>query len=131
MMRKNKSLLLDKIHHIDLDEQLSLEPDTLTEGAQRRLGEEKEKIETEYLKTNLANLKEAFSLSNRLSKGIFTLVVVWVIALFVFLIYQTNLPPALRLHDSVLITLLSTTTVNILGLLLLVIKYVFNHRLKM
>ncbi|NNM58982.1 MAG: hypothetical protein HKM04_04140 [Legionellales bacterium] len=72
-----------------------------------------------------------YKLSNGLATRIFWLVVVWVIAIFGFLIYQSCLLPDLRLHDSVLIALLSTTTVNILALLLLVIKYVFNHRLRM
>ncbi|MBY0545081.1 MAG: hypothetical protein K2Q14_05985 [Gammaproteobacteria bacterium] len=123
-MDKQDKEVLKKIGNIGSGEVPPSEPDILTLAARQALGEEKEKVEID-------NIKAAFKLSNELATRIFWLVVVWVIAIFVFLFYQSLLSPDWRLNDSVLIALLSTTTVNILALLLLVIKYVFNHRLKL
>jgi hypothetical protein len=101
--------------------------DVLTKAA---FEEVKNRVTLSRSQTKLDNLIHSFRMSNYLSIGIFIFVIVWMIAVFCFLIYQSRLLPPLRLTPAILISLLTTTTVNILSFLYLVIKYVFHHRLR-
>lgn len=131
-MSINNKEILEKIANIKFKNTVvNNDPDSFYNGAVQTLDEEKNKIEIQRLQIELDQLNHAYKLSSYLTHGIFSFVVLWMIAVFVFLCYQVHLPKEIRLDDVVIITLLSTTTINILALLFLVIKYVFNHRLKM
>lgn len=66
----------------------------------------------------------------RYADRIFYLIMVWLIAIFVFLILQGFAQDAgyAPLSDAVLITLLGTTTATVLGLFALVTKYLFSEK---
>lgn len=106
-------------------------PDDNTIANQDQYDQEREKIELHRLMSELNHLQGAFNLSKWFAIGIYILVLLSLLSLFWIIKWQGSLPVILRLNDKVLITLLSTTTVNILGLLYLVIRYIFHHRLKL
>ncbi len=60
----------------------------------------------------------------------FSLTCIWLIMVFLIIVCQGFGIAHFNLHDSVLITLLSTTTANIIGVLVIVITYLFknNHK---
>jgi hypothetical protein len=105
-------------------------PDTLTRESQKQLENEKLQLEVIGIKSGQQHLNEAVKLSRWFAIGIFTLVFMSLVIVFSIIIWQGIFPPERRLNDKVIITLLSTTTIDIIGLLYLVIKYVFHHRLK-
>jgi|SRR5690606_24381439 len=126
----SKDDIASRLNEIRLSTPPSDVPDTLTLAGQELFEHEKQKLELDRLKTELNNLRGAFTLSTWFAIAIFALVFISLLAVFGIIIWQGNICPENRLSDKVLMTLLSTTTVNILGLLYLVIKYVFHHRLK-
>lgn len=120
-MAGEKSILLDAIKLEEIPADL---PDLLTSGAEQGLANEKLKTENDLLKS-------AFKQSTWFAISTFILVVVYMIFIVGIIIWQGCISPELRISDKVFITILSTTTVNVLGLFYLIIKYVFHHRLKM
>ena len=63
------------------------------------------------------------------AKYVFILVCAWIVAIYLLLLLQvlgTWLTPAYRpLSEAVLIALISSTTVNLIGTLIIVLKYIF------
>jgi|GEM_PF-2174276 len=122
----NKKL---SVNNVKLTNTPSPDPDNLTIAGTQYLDEERAKIEVSRLQTELDNLKKSFNMSSNFAIAIFGFVFIWMTAVFCFLCYQSTLCPFLRLDKTILVTLLSTTTINVIGLLYIVIKFVFNHRL--
>jgi len=119
---------LSKINHaIQLEEIPSNEPDAKYALGLQTFEEARKEIEIQELRTKLANLKSSFRLSTCFAIGIFVLVLIWLGIVLGIIVWQGKAKP---LSDAVLIALLSTTTANMISLLYLVIRYVFNHRLK-
>lgn len=119
----NLSAIALKKHSVDVSDNLPLdEEEPFTKS--------KHDIELQSLQVEVDHRKAAFTLSNAYAVRIFWLVFGWLAVVLGIIIWQGMLPEAIRLSDKVLITLLSTTTINMIGLLVIVVKYVFNHRLK-
>ncbi len=70
-------------------------------------------------------LRQENQLRLRFAFVLFVLVLLWLLAVLGVLIWQGLLTTERRLSDPVLIALLSTTTANVLGLLLAVTRYLF------
>lgn len=119
----SKDDILSKISQIKVSEVPSKIPDDFTARSLREIALERER-------TDLENIKDSFALSGKMATRIFWLVFFYLAVVFCIVIWQGIVCPEYRLSDKVLIALLTTTTVNIIGLLFLVIKYVFHHRLK-
>ena len=99
------------------------EPDDITRASL-------EDLQSQHLEVQIDNLKESIALSNFLAKAVFGLVVAIVLLVFVIVIWQGARLPELRFSDAVLIALITSGPVNVIGVLYLVIKYVFHFRLK-
>ena len=128
MSTEDKDVILSKITQIIQSEEIpSNEPDAKYALGMQTFEEARKEIEIQELKTKLANLKSAFKLSTRFAILIFILVFAWLGIVLGIIIWQGEIK---ALDDSVLIALLTTTTANMISLLYLVIRYVFNHRLK-
>ncbi len=128
MSTEDKETQLSKItQFIQAEEIPSNEPDTKYALGMQTFEEARKEIEIQELRTKLANLKSAFKLSTRFAILIFILVFAWLGIVLGVVVWQGHIKP---LSDGVLIALLSTTTANMISLLYLVIRYVFNHRLK-
>jgi hypothetical protein len=78
---------------------------------------------------DMADRDEAREQRRRYARRVFSLVCVWITAIFVLLLLQSfgsaMVPRYRPLSDSVLIALISSTTVNLIGTLILVLKYIF------
>jgi protein-S-isoprenylcysteine O-methyltransferase Ste14 len=75
----------------------------------------------------VADRKSARTQRETYARRIFTLVCAWIVLIFALLLFQgfgevIHYKP---LSDTVLITLISSTTVNVIGTLIIVLKYIF------
>lgn len=81
-------------------------------------------IKVEYLRTLRQNNQER----KKYAMYIFILTSIWAFCIFLILFFQgfgDNSPFCFNISDNVLITLITTTTINFFGFFLLVIKYLF------
>lgn len=105
-----------------------LGPATSSEDAQSGLERErlasKSELERERYRQETQRQQREHDLRIGFAGYIYWLVAVWLVVVVCILIWQ-GVTPQTRLSDSVLITLLTTTTINVLGLLLTVARYLF------
>lgn len=95
--------------------------------AQEAVQAEGEFYEKQLQQQTLEDRKSARTQRETYAKGIFQLVCVWIFLIFVLLLLQgfSNLVGYKPLSDPVLIALISSTTVNVIGTLIIVLKYIF------
>lgn len=99
------------------NEDAQKKPDDITKDEKKQL----EKSSKEELENN--NLAQDIKLKNFLAHAVTWMVAGWLVAVFVILIIQACCHHGFS--DSVLITLLSTTTLNILSMLYIIARYLF------
>ncbi len=63
------------------------------------------------------------------AEKIFSFVCLYMFAVF-FILFLCGSPGSFKLSDTVLITLLGTTTANVIGILIIVVKYLFSRNNK-
>lgn len=96
----------------------------LDDSLENKLKIEDLKTKRSYNETLQQNNKER----KKYAKHIFTLTCLWAILIFVILFFQGF--KLTSLSDTVLVTLITSTTLNFFGFFLLVIKYLFNTETK-
>jgi hypothetical protein len=74
---------------------------------------------------NLQSIELNLQHRKQYARSLFFLLVFWLIALLVAVFFQAFGAWGFKLSDAVLIALLSTSTVNIVGLYMVVAKYIF------
>jgi hypothetical protein len=97
------------------------------QDALRALAGEKELYANLLNEENLADRRSARTQREKYARRIFVLVCVWIILIFVLLLCQ-GFGDVIRykpLSDKVLIALITSTTVNVIGTLIIVLKYIF------
>ena len=78
----------------------------------------------------LESFKQGIELKAKFSFRIFLLVIIWLAVVLLIIVFNGYGAWGFSLSDSVVITLIGSTTANILGLLVIVLKYVFSaHKL--
>ncbi len=82
-------------------------------------------LRTRYLEEQLANNTQNRSQRKNFAQKIYYLTLVWLCCIFVILFLQGS-TINFNLSDKVLITLLAGSSINIIGLMATVIKYLFN-----
>lgn len=88
-----------------------------------------DKIQQENLRARQLNndkLENDNEARKRFGDWIFTIVVIWLFFVLLILVSVGN--GTFKFDNSVLITMLTTTSVNIIGLLLVVARYLFNEK---
>ena len=86
-----------------------------------------ESRKTELHTENVADRRSARQQREKYAGRVFYLVLSWIIAIFLLLIFQ-GFGSAVHynpLSDKVLLTLITSTTVNLIGTLIIVLKYIF------
>lgn len=97
----------------------SSEPDPKTK-------QEQEAYETERRRAELDSYKQDTDERKAFAKKIFTLICVWLAGVFLLLLGQGFL--LIKLSDNVLITAITGTTLNVIGIFLVVTNYLFPKR---
>ena len=115
---------------ISVKEIPSKSPDNITLDAIENLEHEKLKAEIAIIQEEKNNIHRNYKSSNNLTVVIVVLVISILITTFGILIWQGILPSNERLNDSVLITMLTATPVEVISALILIAKYIFHHRIK-
>lgn len=111
--------------HNEIDHQTYLEENKLLEEQPAFLLEKvrQEKAKTKRLEEENASLRNDREARKYYGVAIFSFVVLYIIAVFSLICFDR------RLSDHVTMTLLSTTSVNVIGLLMGVVRYLFpDHR---
>jgi uncharacterized ion transporter superfamily protein YfcC len=102
---------------------ISQVPDLQTEY-ERRL------YELEFQKTRLEELKQTVRQRRSYARLVFFVTLVWMVFVGVVVWQCARMDSRFHLSDAVLVALISGSTVNIIGLLVIVLKFIFNvtHR---
>lgn len=97
------------------------------QNAQEAVEAEGEFYEKQLQEQTLADRKSARTQRETYARGIFQLVCIWIFLIFILLLLQgfSGFIRYKPLSDPVLITLISSTTVNVIGTLIIVLKYIF------
>jgi hypothetical protein len=91
-------------------------------------------VDQERERKRLVNLglEQALNLRKEFAWDIFYLIIAWLAVLFVLLIFQgfaiTVCGHNFRLSDSVVLALIGGTTVNVLGIFIIVVRHLFPQR---
>ena len=75
----------------------------------------------------LKNKAQDIELRRKYAEQIFTFVSLYMFAVF-FILILSGSPSSFRISDAVLMTLLGTTTANVIGILVIVAKYLFPNK---
>lgn len=81
-------------------------------------------IENDRLQANVDKIKDDNRNRRNLSRAILLTTILWML-LILFIVYRAG-QGKLNLSDTVLVALITTTTVNVFGFLLVVVNYLFN-----
>jgi hypothetical protein len=103
--------------------QIPLEPD---------YGKDLGQIEIDWYRNNLIEAQSMFKERRRYALWLFWLSVIWLIVILAFLLFaaiKTMFGIDFELSDAVLIALITTTTINVLGLFYIVARWLFPSKL--
>lgn len=97
----------------------------------RKLEAEARRLELENQSLEGDNIGESQDRDQRkeFAERIFSFVCIYMFAVF-FILFLCGSPSSFKLSDTVLITLLGTTTANVIGILIIVVKYLFSRNKK-
>ena len=115
----------DRVESINLDaiqapKVISNEPDTQSK-LELELDDERRKLENVGLAQDItARRKYAFR--------VFLLVIGWIIGIYLLLVFQGFGFRSFHLSDNILLAAIGSTTANIIGILLIIVKYLFSGR---
>jgi hypothetical protein len=104
------------------DNALTANETLITQDAVRN---EKEFYDNKLIEQQIADLESARKQREKYAGRVFFLVGAWILALFIILLAQGACPVWRPFSDKVLITLISSMTINLIGTLVIVLKYIF------
>lgn len=88
------------------------------------------KFQEQLQKARLRSFEQWIELKEKFSKQIFYLTIGWLIVVLAIVVFKGYELFGFDLSDNVIMTLIGSTTANILGLLVIILKYVFSpHKL--
>jgi len=100
------------------------EEEQITLDSEKQEGIRKLKLENDILQAQHDKIKSDNTARKNLGIGIFVLVFIWLICVIVIMFLTGG--KILAFSDSVLIALLTTSSVNVIGILVIVANYLFN-----
>ncbi len=83
------------------------------------------KLKVQRLENDLKEAKDLHSLRKEYTDKLFGLILWWLIIVVVFVLLSATARPAFNLSDTVLVAFITSTTVSVLGLFVLVAKWLF------
>jgi type II secretory pathway component PulL len=96
-----------------------------SEKAETTLRNEEDFYQGKVREQQIADMASARTQREKYARWVFLLVAGWIIALFVILIAQGLYPKWHPFSDKVLLALIGSMTVNLIGTLVIVLKYIF------
>ena len=107
-------------------EDLPRRPDTLTDQEDKRIDRERSREETRKLKLKNRELKQNIRERKRYADRVYCLVSSCLVALFVLVLVQGwSKYTGFQITDKVFIALITGATANVIGLFIVVVKYLF------
>jgi hypothetical protein len=107
-------------------EAATAEPNELSAEAEKKLHEaDRLKIENQGLRDALKEAKDLHGIRKEYIGKLFGLIQVWLIIVVIFLILSAFIKQYFTLSDSVIIAFITSTTVSVLGLFVLVAKWLY------
>ena len=109
--------VLDKINDKNIPN--TSMPDPLTEDEEINYEAQRQKLFNKGLKQNIKERK-------KYAKSIYFLIIGWLIGVFILLVFNGfGELIHFKLSEKIMITLISGTTINILGIFIIVVNYLF------
>ncbi|HEV2646403.1 MAG TPA: hypothetical protein VGU46_08585 [Acidobacteriaceae bacterium] len=87
--------------------------------------DEKHSLDKQRFDEDIKDIQSARTQREKYARWVFLLVAAWIGALFLILIAQGACPAWHPFSDKVLIALISSMTINLIGTLVIVLKYIF------
>lgn len=99
--------------------------DILVATEKEALENAKLETEVERLKSELQHAKDLHEIRKKYTGRLFWLIVAWLSVVIIFVTLTATIKPYFNLADSVLIAFITSTTISVLGLFILVAKWLF------
>lgn len=112
-------------HAADVEAALIKPDDGLVATERKALENAKLETEVERLKSELQHANDLHEIRKKYTGRLFGLIVAWLSVVILFVALTAMLKPYFNLADSVLIAFITSTTVSVLGLFILVAKWLF------
>lgn len=133
MTESSKDLIRSKLigRSVSFSKDIDNEPDRETEEEKQDLARERRKLENAALLQELKFKKKEHRQRVEYAKKIYILIVVWLAFIGLIIIcsgLKALVSEYFELSDKVIITLLTTTTVTVIGLFGTVLKYLFGRK---
>ncbi len=123
IIKPAETFLQELQEQIDASSSTKINPAQIYEEEREKL-QNKQYYETLLLKVQVERFRQDNEGRKVLRDAIFTVTVVWML-LVLLLVWHTG-AGKLKLSESVLITLITTTTANVFGFLYVVVNYLYN-----
>lgn len=105
------------------------EVDASDSDAKAALQQEREALRERH-QEDIEDRKSAREQRKRYARGVFVLVCCWITAIFILLLFQVLGATFIRgfqgLSDKVLLALITSTTIDLIGTLIIVLRYIFH-----
>ncbi len=112
-------------HAADVEAAIVKPDDGLVATERKALENAKLETEVERLKSELQHANDLHEIRKTYTGRLFGLIVAWLSVVILFVALTATLKPYFNLADSVLIAFITSTTVSVLGLFILVAKWLF------
>ena len=89
------------------------------------LENQEKEIKNQTLILNNREIEQSIELRYKYSSKIFWFIIWWSVALFLILILQGSDYENINWNDNIIITLIGTTFIQVLGLMIIVLHYIF------
>lgn len=113
-----------------LDVAAIVEPEVGSQAADSKTRDEESDLESQEHKAHISGLLQDMGERKKYAGRIFSLLAFWLVGIFLLLLMQGVLSPHkwFALSDGVLIAAIGGTTVNVIGIFVVVARYLFPQR---
>jgi hypothetical protein len=106
----------------------ALDPESIPNEPDPKTSAEAAYLDKEHKKAALLNIKQDIELRRDYARDVFKLIVFWLAFVGLIVLLQGFKLLGYILADSVMIALITTTTASVIGILLIVVRYLFPNR---
>lgn len=124
--KRSPAQLSQELQKLTQEELAAVQPDDLPSQAEKQsLEDDKLEIENERLRNELAQARDLHDIRKTYTRKLFWLIVGWLSVVVIYVGLTATVKTSFNLSDNVLIAFITSTTVSVLGLFVLVAKWLF------
>lgn len=103
-------------------------PERISETPTGQTKEELAEYEAEEWKVRLAGMRQDIEERKNYAKKVFRLIAFWIAGIFILLLIDGSKPYGFGLSENIMLAVIGGTTLNILGVFIFVMKYLFDPK---